>query len=52
MSSPDLSELLAQVTEIIERAGALLSEEWSRPDGPRGRGVDRCESSGICPPPN
>ena len=38
MSSPDLSELLSQVTEIVERAGALLSEEWSRPDGPRGLG--------------
>lgn len=38
MSSPDFSELLAQVTTIVEQAGALLSEEWSRPDGPRGRG--------------
>lgn len=38
MSSPDLSELLAQVTEIVERAGVLLSEEWNRPDGPRGWG--------------
>jgi len=39
MSSLDLSELLAQVTDIVERAGALLSEEWNRPDGPSGRGT-------------
>ncbi|WP_272948232.1 inositol monophosphatase family protein [Pseudomonas baetica] len=38
MPSPDLSELLAQVTEIVVRAGTLLAEEWSRPDGPRGLG--------------
>jgi hypothetical protein len=38
MSSPDLSELLAKVTEVVERAGVLLSEEWNRPDGPRGWG--------------
>lgn len=38
MPKPNLSKLLAQVTEIVERAGVLLSEEWSRPDGPRGQG--------------
>jgi fructose-1,6-bisphosphatase/inositol monophosphatase family enzyme len=38
MATPNLSKLLAQVTEIVERAGALLSEEWNRPDGPRGQG--------------
>jgi len=38
MENPNLSELLAQVTEIVERAGVLLSEEWHRPEGPRGQG--------------
>ncbi len=35
MSNPNLSDLLAQVTEIVEHAGALLAEEWSRQGGPR-----------------
>ncbi|QJC81566.1 inositol monophosphatase family protein [Pseudomonas umsongensis] len=38
MAIPNLSKLLAQVTDIVERAGVLLSEEWSRAEGPRGQG--------------
>jgi hypothetical protein len=38
MATPNLSTLLAQVTEIVERAGALLYEECNRPDGLRGQG--------------
>ncbi len=38
MHSLNLPELLAKVTEVVERAGVLLSEEWRRPNGPRGSG--------------
>lgn len=38
MASQNLSNLLAQVTEIVERTGVLLSKEWSRAEGPRGQG--------------
>lgn len=38
MRSPNLSRLLAQVIDIVYRAGALLETECSRPDGPRGHG--------------
>ncbi len=38
MTSLNLPELLAKVTEVVERAGVLLSEEWHRSDGPRGKG--------------
>ncbi|SBW83729.1 hypothetical protein PVE_R1G5850 [Pseudomonas veronii 1YdBTEX2] len=38
MPSPNLSELLAQVTAIVQHAGAFLAAEWSLPDGPRGIG--------------
>jgi hypothetical protein len=38
MFSPNLSDLLAQVTEVVEHAGALLAAEWNRPEGPRGGG--------------
>jgi myo-inositol-1(or 4)-monophosphatase len=38
MDTPNLSKLLAQVTEIVERAGVLLSQEWNRAEGPRGEG--------------
>jgi fructose-1,6-bisphosphatase/inositol monophosphatase family enzyme len=38
MTSPDLIELLTGATEIVQRAGVLLSEEWNRPQGPRGQG--------------
>lgn len=31
MPSPNLSELLAQVTEIVQHAGALLAAEWMLP---------------------
>lgn len=34
--------LLPSVTKIVLSAGELLSEEWMRPDGPRGRG-DKAE---------
>ncbi|MNF75738.1 putative inositol 1-monophosphatase ImpA [compost metagenome] len=37
MTTPDLTELITPVIKIIERAGTLLSEEWNRPDGPRGQ---------------
>lgn len=38
MPSRNLSELLVKVTEVVERAGVLLFEEWLRPGGPRGGG--------------
>lgn len=38
MASQNLSNLLAQVTQIVERTGVLLSKEWNRADGPRGHG--------------
>lgn len=37
MNSPDLIELLTQVTEVVKRAGIFLLEEWNRPNGPRGQ---------------
>ncbi len=38
MPNPVLSELLVQVTDLVERGGLLLSAEWSRPGGPHGHG--------------
>lgn len=38
MASPNLSDTLTQVIDIVERAGLLLVEEWNRPDRPRGQG--------------
>lgn len=38
MASQNLSNLLAQVIQIVERTGVLLSKEWNRADGPRGQG--------------
>lgn len=38
MTNPDLIALLTRASEIVQRVGVLLSEEWSRPDGPRGQG--------------
>jgi myo-inositol-1(or 4)-monophosphatase len=38
MFSPNLSDLLAQATEVVEHADALLAAKWNRPEGPRGGG--------------
>lgn len=38
MASQNLSNLLTHVTQIVQRTGVLLSNEWNRADGPRGQG--------------
>jgi myo-inositol-1(or 4)-monophosphatase len=40
--TPNLAALLAETVEVVLRAGQLLTAEWVRVDGPRGKG-DKAE---------